>query len=833
MEIEKLEITDEANKHISSFIKTFRKLANIICDEDAANILASFKFFITHSKFNIILNSKKFSKDNSLIPINYFQSNSIINKDITQLNYRISILEIENNILRNKLIVKERECNHLNVLIDDNVQFLQKINELNQCLNSKFFLKKTDQYSQTEKVNCINQNIQCNFTDVKKLSQSVNIYKIINFNTSVLLNFIKYSNNIFNVQSINLSDYLSKKIRLLYNVDNWRFQFSFIQENREFFIRKDKGFLINSWINRMSGEDKNVDILVKLLKDTRLPDGVSFAGKGLKLNTAEDAKPVVEAIEACDYLVSLNLEGNTIGVEAAEAIAKALEKKPEFKCALWKDMFTGRLKEEIPKALKALCGGVMKAKAQLEVLDLSDNASGPIGVDGISDFIRSPSCYTLKELRLNNMGLGVTGAQMLSDALLECCWRAEKDGNPLELKVFIAGRNRLENEGTKALSCVFKKIESLEELSIPQNGIYHVGIKALSDALYFNRNLKRLNLNDNSPREMGAKALSRALNNVIALKSLDLGDCLIKNSGALAVAEMLHHAHHIEEVVLSFNSIKVDGAFAVIEALKSKKNFTSLKLDGNKFGENGIAKIKTLVDEIWKSKNVLDSLEEDEGSEDDDEDDNDGEEAEEEEEEEDNEEYDDEESGSLYDNGEEISGEEEEDDDDEDDDVKVVENDNNTSRKVTTEEKKVVTVSEFIANPTIGNLMALGKDPADKLVDEIMEEQSDEPPEIFGTPPNELNDLCIKCGETLNEYRPKNFKKILERTNHQLHNMKSEQAEYAIKLIENILDLGYEGRLTKSFTLINAEQNFNVKKMIDCDNDSFTRIEEAFNDLKI
>lgn len=40
-----------------------------------------------------------------------------------------------------------------------------------------------------------------------------------------------------------------------------------------------------------------------------------------------------------------------MGVDASEAIAKALEKHPEFKRALWKDMFTGRMKTEIPKAL--------------------------------------------------------------------------------------------------------------------------------------------------------------------------------------------------------------------------------------------------------------------------------------------------------------------------------------------------------------------------------------------------------------------------------------------------------------------------------------------------
>lgn len=59
----------------------------------------------------------------------------------------------------------------------------------------------------------------------------------------------------------------------------------------------------------------------------------------------------MEQIDKCNDLEFLNLEGNTLGVDASKQIAKSLEKHPEFKRALWKDMFTGRLKEEIPKAL--------------------------------------------------------------------------------------------------------------------------------------------------------------------------------------------------------------------------------------------------------------------------------------------------------------------------------------------------------------------------------------------------------------------------------------------------------------------------------------------------
>ena len=60
---------------------------------------------------------------------------------------------------------------------------------------------------------------------------------------------------------------------------------------------------------------------------------------------------VVKAIEECKNLKGLELEANTLGVEAAEAIGKALGGHPEFKRALWKDLFTGRLKTEIPQAL--------------------------------------------------------------------------------------------------------------------------------------------------------------------------------------------------------------------------------------------------------------------------------------------------------------------------------------------------------------------------------------------------------------------------------------------------------------------------------------------------
>lgn len=135
----------------------------------------------------------------------------------------------------------------------------------------------------------------------------------------------------------------------------------------------------------------------------------------------------MEAIEQCKNLSFLDLEGNTLGIEAAGAIAKALEiYGSDLKRALWKDMFTGRMKTEIPRALEYLGNGLCTAGTRLVELDLSDNAFGPIGVQSLAAFLSSPTCYTLRELRLNNNGLGISGGKMLAKALLDCHAKSSK-----------------------------------------------------------------------------------------------------------------------------------------------------------------------------------------------------------------------------------------------------------------------------------------------------------------------------------------------------------------------------------------------------------------------
>lgn len=76
---------------------------------------------------------------------------------------------------------------------------------------------------------------------------------------------------------------------------------------------------------------------------------------------------------------------------------------------------------------KHLGTAIISANCHLTVLDLSDNAFGPRGVEGLVDLLQSSSCFSLRELLLNNNGLGIGGGKvsefclaLKSDSFISC-----------------------------------------------------------------------------------------------------------------------------------------------------------------------------------------------------------------------------------------------------------------------------------------------------------------------------------------------------------------------------------------------------------------------------
>lgn len=79
----------------------------------------------------------------------------------------------------------------------------------------------------------------------------------------------------------------------------------------------------------------------------------------------------------------------------------------------------------------------------IEELDLSDNAFGPIGVPGFGPFLEK--AHNLKVLKLMNDGLGPEGGRLVAQSLL---------AGGAKLKQLWIGRNRLEKDGIHEISKV-------------------------------------------------------------------------------------------------------------------------------------------------------------------------------------------------------------------------------------------------------------------------------------------------------------------------------------------------------------------------------------------
>lgn len=61
---------------------------------------------------------------------------------------------------------------------------------------------------------------------------------------------------------------------------------------------------------------------------------------------------------------------------------------------------------------RAIGEAIINSGAQLEALDLSDNAFGPDGVEAVRELLVSPAGFSLQSLRFHNNGLGPGGGKV-------------------------------------------------------------------------------------------------------------------------------------------------------------------------------------------------------------------------------------------------------------------------------------------------------------------------------------------------------------------------------------------------------------------------------------
>ncbi|KAH0337051.1 ran GTPase activating protein 1, partial [Aureobasidium melanogenum] len=373
----------------------------------------------------------------------------------------------------------------------------------------------------------------------------------------------------------------------------------------------------------------------------------SLEGRALKLDSAADMDKHIADLKANNDVEEVVFVGNTLGVEACEALAKVLETKKKLKVANFADIFTSRLVDEIPDALSHLLTSLL-ALPELHTVNLSDNAFGLMTVAPLQPFLSQH--VPLQHLILNNNGLGPAAGTLVAEALTTLAEKKEqarKNGKTVpDLETVICGRNRLENGSMDAWVKAYSANNKIKTIRMVQNGIRQEGISALlQNGLSKCSALEVLDLQDNTFTAMGGRALADVIANWSVIKELGVGDCLLSARGAVMLAEALKAGKNktLQTLRLQYNEIDVKGIEALCKVAQTSElpALQRVELNGNKFSEDdsNVEALKTLLDERREENapdadeddetwgiDELDDLEEDSDDEDEDEDDEDAEE---------------------------------------------------------------------------------------------------------------------------------------------------------------------------------------------------------------
>ena len=351
----------------------------------------------------------------------------------------------------------------------------------------------------------------------------------------------------------------------------------------------------------------------------------SLAGRGLKLDTADDVRQHMQALATSSSIKNIDLSGNTFGVSACEALAPLLSSQRSLLSIDLHDIFTSRKEWEIPEALLFLLHALLRCP-QLHTIDLSDNAfglqvvaPGPRKTDGKTveqALLAFLSKHTpLKHLVLNNNGMGPEAGALIAEslaALAEAKEGARKQGLEVpDFESIVCGRNRLENGSMKAWANAFKAHGSeIKSVRMTQNGIRPDGVSLLlRNGLGHCKNLETLDMQDNTFTIKGAGALADVLAGWSNLRELGVGDDLLGANGAVKVFESLARGHNkeVELLRLQYNDITIGGVEVLFRAAQQGlPKLRRVELNGNKFNEDDRV-IETLAELLSDRKDELGS----------------------------------------------------------------------------------------------------------------------------------------------------------------------------------------------------------------------------------
>jgi Ran GTPase-activating protein 1 len=323
----------------------------------------------------------------------------------------------------------------------------------------------------------------------------------------------------------------------------------------------------------------------------------TLKGLALKLDTPADLEPHINPLLTPNSITEIHLEGNTIGVPAAQHLSTLLlTQSRTLQIANLADLFTGRLLSEIPLALDALLTALLECK-NLHTVNLNDNAFGLNTVEPLRPFLSK--CISLRHLYLNNNGLGPAAGALVAEALVELAGnkaaarreKGEDSSEVPELETVICGRNRLETGSMAAWVEAYKANSHVKVVKMVQNGIRQEGMAMLlKNGLSLCQGLEVLDMQDNTFTSLAARTLAGVVGEWKGIRELAVGDCLLSARGGRMLGEALAKGENVklEVLRLQFNEIDGKGLRAIADAARSGSALPRLRrveLNGNKFAE--------------------------------------------------------------------------------------------------------------------------------------------------------------------------------------------------------------------------------------------------------
>lgn len=217
----------------------------------------------------------------------------------------------------------------------------------------------------------------------------------------------------------------------------------------------------------------------------------------------------------------------------------------------------------------------------------------------------------LTAIHLNDQGIGVLGARMISDVVgrLNTVTSLQLWGNDLSDRGAEAVAELAVSGGTYGANRQFQRAATstaLETLSLEYNDIRTLGATALAKALAAepSPSLKALFLGANALGADGAVAIAEGLAKNTNLIELDVGTNVIRDRGAAAFATLLEANTPLQIIELGDNEFGNPGAKQIAASLGSNSNLRVLNLDDNKIADDGCVAIANALAEHANATNV-------------------------------------------------------------------------------------------------------------------------------------------------------------------------------------------------------------------------------------